>query len=68
MDSYPVKPDPGLLNHIIDCFELDRKEILYIGDSDVVISVTNNDEKNLLCSLLTKAEINFTVLLSDKTT
>lgn len=25
-----------------------------IGDSDVVISVTNNDEKNLLCSLLTK--------------
>lgn len=24
------------------------------GDSDVVISVTNNDEKNLLCSLLTK--------------
>ena len=25
-----------------------------IADSDVVISVTNNDEKNLLCSLLTK--------------
>ena len=25
-----------------------------IGESDVVISVTNNDEKNLLCSLLTK--------------
>ena len=25
-----------------------------IGDCDVVISVTNNDEKNLLCSLLTK--------------
>ena len=25
-----------------------------IGDSDVVVSVTNNDEKNLLCSLLTK--------------
>jgi len=25
-----------------------------IGDSDVVISVTNNDEKNLLCSLLSK--------------
>ena len=25
-----------------------------IEDSDVVISVTNNDEKNLLCSLLTK--------------
>ena len=25
-----------------------------IGDADVVISVTNNDEKNLLCSLLTK--------------
>ena len=24
------------------------------GESDVVISVTNNDEKNLLCSLLTK--------------
>ena len=25
-----------------------------IGDSDVVVSVTNNDEKNLLCSLLVK--------------
>lgn len=25
-----------------------------IGESDVVVSVTNNDEKNLLCSLLTK--------------
>ncbi len=25
-----------------------------IADSDVVISVTNNDEKNLMCSLLTK--------------
>ena len=25
-----------------------------IADSDVVVSVTNNDEKNLLCSLLTK--------------
>lgn len=30
---------------------LDQEDI---GDSDVVISVTNNDEKNLLCSLLTK--------------
>ena len=26
----------------------------YIGDTDVVISVTNNDERNLLCSLLAK--------------
>ncbi len=26
----------------------------YIGESDVVISVTNNDERNLLCSLLAK--------------
>ena len=42
MDSYPVKPDPGLLNHIIDCFELDRKEILYIGDSDVDILTAKN--------------------------
>ena len=25
-----------------------------VGDSDVVVSVTNNDEKNLLCSLLSK--------------
>ena len=25
-----------------------------IGDSDVIVSVTNNDEKNLLCSLLVK--------------
>ena len=30
---------------------LDEEEI---GNSDVVISVTNNDEKNLLCSLLAK--------------
>ncbi len=30
---------------------LDEEEI---GDSDVVISVTNNDERNLLCSLLVK--------------
>ena len=30
---------------------LDEEEI---GSSDVVISVTNNDEKNLLCSLLVK--------------
>ncbi|MBR1460139.1 Trk system potassium transporter TrkA [bacterium] len=26
----------------------------YIGETDVVISVTNNDERNLLCSLLAK--------------
>ena len=30
---------------------LDEEEI---GESDVVISVTNNDERNLLCSLLVK--------------
>src|SRR5699024_2071691 len=30
---------------------LDEEEI---GASDVVISVTNNDERNLLCSLLSK--------------
>ena len=33
-------------------FELLEEE--RVGESDVVISVTNNDEKNLLCSLLAK--------------
>ncbi len=37
-----------------DGTDLEMLEDEYIGDMDVVICVTNNDEKNLLCSLLVK--------------
>lgn len=37
-----------------DGTNLELLEMENIGDSEVVVSVTNNDEKNLLCSLLAK--------------
>ncbi|EKE02623.1 MAG: hypothetical protein ACD_20C00350G0001 [uncultured bacterium] len=37
-----------------DATNLELLESEDIGDSDVLVSVTNNDEKNLLCSLLAK--------------
>ncbi|MDD3149490.1 MAG: Trk system potassium transporter TrkA [Candidatus Gastranaerophilales bacterium] len=46
-----------LKNTLILCGDGTNIELLEsenIGDSDVLVSVTNNDEKNLLCSLLAK--------------
>lgn len=34
-DGTPKKPDPFLVNYEIDHFNADRKEVLYVGDSDV---------------------------------
>lgn len=41
-----------ILNGSGTCLELLEEE--EIGKSDVVVAITNNDEKNLLCSLLSK--------------
>ena len=40
--EYEVKPNPRLLNHMIDQLGLDRKEILYVGDSEVDIMTAKN--------------------------
>lgn len=34
-DGYPVKPDPSILNEIIDIAGVNHNEVIYIGDSGV---------------------------------
>ena len=38
----PKKPDPYCLNKMIKDLQIDKKEILYVGDSDVDMIVSNN--------------------------
>lgn len=42
IEEYKIKPDPGLINKMIKMFNLDRKEVLYVGDSEVDILTAKN--------------------------
>lgn len=34
-EIYPRKPDPYLVNKVIELYQVDKSEVVYIGDSDV---------------------------------
>lgn len=41
-DGAPSKPHPQVLNSIIDMFNLDKKKVVYVGDSDVDVETAKN--------------------------
>ena len=48
--GYPVKPDPILLNEIVNEFGLNKENCLYVGDSSVDIEFAHNAcIKSVLC-------------------
>lgn len=49
-EGYPVKPDPILVNKIIDRFDLVKEETLFVGDSIVDIETAKN--ANIKCCLV----------------
>lgn len=42
VDSFPTKPDPSSLLDMLKLLEVDRKEALYIGDSNVDVQTAKN--------------------------
>ncbi|HAS56695.1 MAG TPA: hypothetical protein DEF61_03215 [Firmicutes bacterium] len=49
-EGYPVKPDPSLVNKIIELFSLKREETLFVGDSIVDVETARN--ANIKCCLV----------------
>lgn len=41
-DGYPVKPNPGILEEIIELSGVDKNDVLYVGDSGVDVATANN--------------------------
>jgi phosphoglycolate phosphatase len=41
-DGYPVKPNPGILEEIIELSGVEKKEVLYVGDSGVDVATAYN--------------------------
>lgn len=41
-DRFPTKPDPESLNHVIEKAGVDKKDVWYVGDSDVDIILGRN--------------------------
>ena len=44
----PKKPDPAVINYVINKLEINKKEVTYIGDSEVDILSANNAEVKLV--------------------
>lgn len=40
--SFPVKPDPKSLNFLVQSCEVEKKDCIYIGDSDVDVQTAHN--------------------------
>ncbi len=47
LPEYPKKPDPYLLNKVINQFGIDKSRVYYVGDSEVDIETATNAEVNL---------------------
>ncbi len=59
-DGFPKKPDPYLVNYVIDRFDADKKDILYVGDSNVDMETAINagvDSCGVLWGFRTKKEL-----------
>jgi phosphoglycolate phosphatase len=41
-EGYPVKPNPGILEEIIELAKVDKSEVLFIGDSGVDVATAYN--------------------------
>lgn len=41
-EGYPVKPNPGILEEIIEIAGVEKSEVLYVGDSGVDVATANN--------------------------
>ena len=41
-DGFPVKPNPGILEEIIEIAGVDKTEVLYVGDSGVDVATAYN--------------------------
>ncbi len=48
--GYPVKPDPRLLNEIVEEYNLDKSKCLYVGDSRIDVEFAHNAGiESMLC-------------------
>lgn len=59
-DGYPKKPDPYSVNYVIDHFGADKKDVLYVGDSNVDMETAINaevDSCGVLWGFRTKKEL-----------
>ena len=41
-EGYPVKPNPGILEEIIEMAQVEKSEVLYVGDSGVDVATAYN--------------------------
>lgn len=41
-EGYPVKPNPGILEEIIELAQVEKSEVLYVGDSGVDVATAYN--------------------------
>ena len=48
LPEYPKKPDPYLLNKVINQFGADKSDVYYVGDSEVDIETATNAGVNLI--------------------
>lgn len=44
----PIKPDPASINNIINMFQVDKENTIYVGDSEVDISTAINADVKLV--------------------
>ena len=47
-DNLPKKPDPTIINNIIKKLEVEKEDVIYVGDSEVDILTARNAEINLV--------------------
>ena len=47
-DNLPKKPDPTIINSIIKDLEIEKENVIYVGDSEVDILTARNAEINLV--------------------
>ena len=41
-EGVPAKPNPQVLNSIVDTFDMDKNQVVYVGDSDVDVETAKN--------------------------
>lgn len=46
--GYKTKPDPDLVNIAIDTLKIDKKDAVYVGDSDVDVLTAKNSELDMV--------------------